>query len=223
MIHGSPFCAIKLFPLAGSPTITTHIRLSSICTPAPLVLELARVLLIGLIKSPCGARFKFGRYCSPSCVGSGVGSSSVAEGIVDGSLFSTSSQGGRSCKAASLCSRGERTVCPRAVRSVLVLSSKLMQYLVVYGMPVSVGCFNRPRQRWSGVRAISCVVVYAVCYSSPSKYRFRLTDSRCNQWFRLSKNSPMVRSDDAGDGGGVSCSRRGKSKSHVALHDITTP
>jgi hypothetical protein len=43
-----PFCAIKLFPRAGKPTMTTHIRVSSACTPAPLV------FLLGLTKSPVG-------------------------------------------------------------------------------------------------------------------------------------------------------------------------
>ena len=33
-----PFWAIKLFPRAGSPTITTQMRVFSTCTPMPFVL-----------------------------------------------------------------------------------------------------------------------------------------------------------------------------------------
>lgn len=45
---GLPFCAIKLLPRAGKPTMTTHMRVSSACTPTPLVLRW------GCIKSPVG-------------------------------------------------------------------------------------------------------------------------------------------------------------------------
>lgn len=59
-----PFCAIKLLPLAGRPTITTHIRVSSTCTPTPLALflELALVRVVGNMKSLGGVRavFSFG-------------------------------------------------------------------------------------------------------------------------------------------------------------------
>jgi hypothetical protein len=46
--HTLPFCAIRLLPRAGKPTITTHIRVSSAWTPTPLV------FLCGCINSPVG-------------------------------------------------------------------------------------------------------------------------------------------------------------------------
>jgi len=49
-----PFCAIRLLPRAGKPTMTTHIRVSSACTPAPLV------FLLGFTKSPAGTARMFG-------------------------------------------------------------------------------------------------------------------------------------------------------------------
>jgi hypothetical protein len=56
LVHYSsvPFCAIRLLPLAGKPTMTTHIRVSSTCTPTPLTLELGLVLDAGNINSPWG-------------------------------------------------------------------------------------------------------------------------------------------------------------------------
>lgn len=79
---------MRLFPLAGNPTMTTQIRVSSTCTPTPLVffeLDAARLRAAGLMKSPCGARFSSGLYCSGLSLGPlgtpSAGGSSV-EGIV---------------------------------------------------------------------------------------------------------------------------------------------
>lgn len=78
-----PFCAIKLLPLAGSPTITTHIRVSSTWTPTPLVFafEVPLVRVEGRMNSAGGVFMRFGRYCSTASLGGDEGL--VAEGMLE--------------------------------------------------------------------------------------------------------------------------------------------
>jgi len=59
--------------------MTTHIRVSSTCTPTPLVCELFLVRIEGLMKSPWGALLRPGLYC-PSFDGAEVGGG-IAEGM----------------------------------------------------------------------------------------------------------------------------------------------
>lgn len=51
--------------------MTTHIRVSSTCTPTPLVFafEVFLVLVAGRMKSPGGDCMRLGRYCSVSLEG----------------------------------------------------------------------------------------------------------------------------------------------------------
>jgi hypothetical protein len=65
--------------------MTTHIRVSSACTPTPLVaVELPLVLIAGRIKSPAAALFNSGRYCSTPLVGA---EESGVEGIPEGIMW----------------------------------------------------------------------------------------------------------------------------------------
>lgn len=95
----SPFWAIRLFPRAGKPTMTTQMRVSSACTPTPLVmaLELPLVLVAGRIKSPCGVRIRLDLYWSGCCweaPSAGEGTSSTAGDMLRG-LDSRRRDGGR--------------------------------------------------------------------------------------------------------------------------------
>lgn len=90
VVTRSPFCAIKLLPLAGRPTMTTQMRVSSTCTPTPLVFlecDVARLRAAGRMKSPWGARLSSGLYCSGwilGPLGTPCPGGSRAEGMVVG-------------------------------------------------------------------------------------------------------------------------------------------
>ena len=77
-----PFCAIKLLPLAGKPTMTTHIRVSSTCTPTPLTLELGLVLEAGNMNSPWGDHAVLVRRVSAIAVLATDLGGGMAEGIL---------------------------------------------------------------------------------------------------------------------------------------------
>ena len=69
-------------PLAGKPTMTTHIRVSSTCTPTPLTLELGLVLEAGNMNSPWGDQAVLVRRVSAMAVFATDLGGGMAEGIV---------------------------------------------------------------------------------------------------------------------------------------------
>ncbi len=67
--------------------MTTHIRVSSTCTPTPLVFLLCELILVrvaGRMKSPCGVFLIFGLNCpaGPLSCGADVGRGGIADGAM---------------------------------------------------------------------------------------------------------------------------------------------